>query len=60
MAMVSQYTYHFLRMHLGGGHLAPAVELLSAGVLGLAAYLGAAVLLGSEETRELKALLRRR
>ena len=42
------------------GHLGPAIALLSAGVLSLAAFWGAALLLGSEEAGELKGLLRRR
>jgi putative peptidoglycan lipid II flippase len=61
MAIVAYYSYPFLRSHLGeGGHLAPAIELLGAGTLALAVFSALALLLGSEEPRELKGLLRRR
>lgn len=45
---------------VGHGRLAAAIDLLGAGALGLAVFGGAALLLGCEEARELKGLLRRR
>ena len=42
------------------GHLAAAAQLLGAGTLGVAAFLGAALLLRCEEMGELRGLIRRR
>jgi putative peptidoglycan lipid II flippase len=57
MGVVARYAYLFLHRH---GHLPAAIVLLGAGVLALAAFLGAALLVGCEEAREVKRLLRRR
>jgi putative peptidoglycan lipid II flippase len=60
LAVVAWETHVLLQRHLGAGHLSAAAQLVGGGVLGLATFLATAALLGSEETRELKGLLRRR
>jgi putative peptidoglycan lipid II flippase len=67
MSLVAWYASRLLGRHMHAGHLAAgaqflasAVQFLGPGALGLAAFLGAALLLRCEEMRELKGLIRRR
>jgi putative peptidoglycan lipid II flippase len=61
MSLVAWYAFVLLGGHnRHDGHLAAAAQLLGAGTLGLAAFLGAALLLRCEEMRELRGLIRRR
>jgi putative peptidoglycan lipid II flippase len=60
LTIVAWEAHRLLQRYLGDGHLSAAAQLVAGGVLGLAAFLATAALLGSEETRELKGLLRRR
>jgi putative peptidoglycan lipid II flippase len=59
MGAAARYSYQVLH-HAGHGHLPAVIQLLGAGSLALAVYAGAALLLGCEEARELKRLVRRR
>jgi hypothetical protein len=60
MALVAWQSHAFLQQRMGHGHLAAAVEVIGAGALALGVFLAAAILLRSEETRDLRGLLRRR
>ena len=60
MALVAWYLHATLHRLMGETHLAAAAQLLAGGTLGLAVFAGAALLLGSEEMQDLRALLRRR
>jgi putative peptidoglycan lipid II flippase len=59
MGVAARYSYHLLS-HAVRSHGAALVQLLVAGSLALAVYVMVAMLLGCEETGELKRLLRRR
>lgn len=60
MALVSWYVYLIVQSYTGDGTWAAFGQLFSAGVLGLAVFLAAAMLLRCEEVGELRGLIRRR